>query len=286
MSAQVVQLLGKVCVVTGGTSGIGREIALGLARLGGEIVIIGRDPRRTYRAATELQRASGNLRIDGLDADLSSQRSIHELSDELHRRYQQLHVLVNNAGGLYRTRQLTDEGLERTFALNHLGYFALSISLLDLLLAGAPARIVNIASKAHQFASVDLDDLQSQRRYGGLHAYSASKLENLCFTYELARRLVGTGVTVNAVHPGTTATSLGRGELGWYKLLVTLLQPFLRRPRDGADTAVWLASSPEVEGVTGGYFVDRHRRASSAESYDRELQRRLWDVSAELTRAT
>jgi NAD(P)-dependent dehydrogenase (short-subunit alcohol dehydrogenase family) len=282
----VVQLLGRVCVVTGGTGGIGREIALGLARLGGEVTIVGRDPVRTRRAATELQRSSGNARVEGLAADLSSQRSIHELSDELHRRYQKLHVLINNAGGLYPRRELTGEGLERTFALNHLGYFLLSLSLLDLLCAGAPSRIVNVASKAHQLAHLNLDDLQSQRHYGGLSAYSASKLENLCFTYELARRLDGTGVTVNALHPGTTATGLGRRAFGWYKLVVTLLHPFLRRPRDGADTAVWLASSPEVEGVTGGYFVDRRPQSSSAESYDRELQRRLWDASAALTRAT
>src|SRR5581483_11794185 len=167
---------------------------------------------------------------------------------------------------------------------NHLGYFLLTLRLLDLLSAGAPSRIVNVASRAHRFGHVDLDDLQSQRRYGGLSVYSATKLENLCFTSELARRLAGSGVTVNALHPGTTATRLGRGELGWYKLVVTLLHPFLRRPEAGADTAVWLASSPEVEGVSGCYFVDRHARPSSERSYDRELQQRLWDASAALTR--
>jgi retinol dehydrogenase 14 len=275
---------GRVCLITGGTGGIGRAIALGLAARGAEVVVVGRDLERGRRAVAALRAASGNAAVELLAADLSSQRSIRALAEAFRRRHDRLHVLVNNVGGLFPRRQLTVDGLERTFALNHLGSFLLTALLLDRLGAGAPARIVNVASNAHARGRIDLDDLQSRRRYGGLRAYRATKLANLWFTYALARRLAGSGVTVNAMHPGTTATRLGRDRLGWYKLVVTLLGPLLRAPGEAARTAIELAASPGLEGASGGYFVDGRAQRSAPRSYDVAGQERLWAVSEELTR--
>jgi NAD(P)-dependent dehydrogenase (short-subunit alcohol dehydrogenase family) len=269
---------GRVCLVTGGTGGIGLEIARGLARLGAAVTIVGHDAARGHAAVAQIG-PSAELLL----ADLSSQRSIRRLADEVHRRHDRLHVLVNNAGGLFATRQLTADGLERTFALNHLGYFLLTELLLDLLRAGAPSRIVNVASQAHAGAHLDFNDLQSARRYRPLSVYRRSKLANLCFTYELARRLDGSRVTVNALHPGTAVTELGRHERSWFQLAVTLVRPFLRSPARAAETAIYLAASPEVEGVTGRYFVDGRPRRSSRDSYDEAVRVRLWRASEALT---
>jgi NAD(P)-dependent dehydrogenase (short-subunit alcohol dehydrogenase family) len=269
----------KICLITGGTRGIGFETARELARLGAHVVIVGHDPGHGRQAVKAIG-SSAELLL----ADLSSQRSIHALSDEVHRRYDRLHVLVNNAGGLFPQRTLSEDGLERTLALNHLAYYMLSLLLVDLLQVGAPSRIINVASQAHERARVDFDDLQSQRHYGGLAVYRASKLENLWFSYELARRLSGTGVTVNAMHPGTVATGLGMQAPSWFKSVKSILRPFFRSPRDGASTAIYLASSPEVETVTGGYFVDCRPQRSSARSFDRAAHRRMWALSEQLTR--
>jgi NAD(P)-dependent dehydrogenase (short-subunit alcohol dehydrogenase family) len=226
---------------------------------------------------------TGNPEVELLVADLSSQQSIRGLAAEYARRHDRLHVLVNNAGALFPRRELTVDGLERTFALNHLGYFMLTRLLLDLLLASAPARIVNVASAAHARGRIDFDDLQSESHYGGLTAYRASKLENLYFTYELARRLHGSGVTVNAVHPGTVATHFGLDQPGWFREVKRLIRPFLRTPPEGADTVIYLATAREVEGVSGLYFVDRRPGRSSPRSHDAGAQARLWALSEELT---
>jgi NAD(P)-dependent dehydrogenase (short-subunit alcohol dehydrogenase family) len=276
--------MNQICLITGSTRGIGREIALGLAQRGARVVLVGRDEQRGRAVAEELRAESANREIEFLAADLSSQQSIRELATEYRRRHRRLDVLINNAGALYPRRQITVDGLERTLALNHLAYFLLTEQLLDLIKASAPARIINVASAAHARAHVDFQDLQSANHYGGLAAYRISKLENLYFTYELARRLQGTGVTVNAMHPGTVSTGLGMGEWGWFKVAKTLLRPFLfGDPRDAAKTAIYLATSPEVEGVTGAYFVDSHPERSSDSSYDRAAQARLWYASQQLT---
>jgi NAD(P)-dependent dehydrogenase (short-subunit alcohol dehydrogenase family) len=276
-------LEGRVCLITGATQGIGYETALGLARHGGRVVIVARDEARGQRAVAKIKAATGAPDVELLLADLSSQRSIRELADAYARRHDRLHVLVNNAGALFPRRQLTVDGIERTFALNHLGYFLLTELLLDLLRASAPARIINVASRAHEGARVDFNDLQSERHYGGLTAYRASKLENLWFTYELARRLEGSGVTVNAMHPGTVATRFGLDEPGWFREVKRLIQPLLRSPREGAETAIWLATAPEVAHVTGRYFVDCRPTESSRSSHDRSAQARLWELSDGLT---
>jgi NAD(P)-dependent dehydrogenase (short-subunit alcohol dehydrogenase family) len=270
---------GRSCLITGGTRGIGFETARGLVQLGAHVILVGRDLRRGKRAVEELGSANTEL----LTADLASQRSIHQLAEEIHRRHDRLHVLINNAGALFPRRQLSEDGIEQTLALNHLAYYLLTLLLLDLLRASAPARIINVASHAHMRARVDFDDLGSQRHYGGLSVYRASKLQNLWFTYELARRLEGSGVTVNAMHPGTVATDFGMGQPGWFSYVKSILLPFFRTPRAAAATAIYLASSPDVEGVTGGYFVDCQRRRSSARSLDRSAQRSMWAASERLT---
>jgi retinol dehydrogenase 14 len=277
-------MAGRTCLVTGATSGIGKAAASALARLGAELVLVARDPARGQATADELRVATGNPRVELLLADLASQASIRQAAQAIERTHDRLHVLVNNVGGHWATRHVTVDGLELTFALNHLAYFLLTNLLLDRLRASAPARIVNVTSSAQAFGDLHLDDLQFQRRYRGQAAYNQSKLANVLFTYELARRLEGTGVTVNCAAPGVTRTNFGRDDSGpVMRLLAPLARPFMRSPEQGADTPVWLASAPEVEGETGGYYARRRARRSSRRSYDPELARRLWRVSEELT---
>jgi NAD(P)-dependent dehydrogenase (short-subunit alcohol dehydrogenase family) len=221
--------------------------------------------------------------VDLLACDLSSQASIREFAAEVGRAYDRLDVLVNNAGLIVPARDVTADGLERTFATNHLGYFLVTTLLLDLLRASAPARIVNVSSEAHRGARLDFDDLQSARSYSAWGAYGRSKLANLYFTYELAERLRGTGVTANALHPGVVASNFAQGEPGLLRTLARLARPFMISEARGADTSVYLASSPEVEGATGRYFVKRRERRSSRASYDVEARRRLWEASERLT---
>jgi len=248
---------------------------LASAGLAGAVALVRMD-------ATALGVADGQ--IDVLLADLSSQASVRRAAEEYQRGHDRLHVLVNNAGGYWATRHVTVDGLELTFALNHLAYFLLTNLLLDLLRASAPARIVNVTSGAQALGDIHLDDLQFQRHYRGRPAYNQSKLANVLFTYELARRLEGTGVTVNCVHPGVVRSNFGRDDLEpVMRLLTPLVRPFMRSPERGADTSVWLASSPEVEGVTGRYFTRRQEKRSSRRSYDTQLAGRLWWVSEELT---
>jgi NAD(P)-dependent dehydrogenase (short-subunit alcohol dehydrogenase family) len=277
-------MAGRTCLVTGATSGIGKATAAGLARLGADLVLVARDRARAEATVAEIKAATGNPRIELLVADLASQASIRQAVQEYRRGHDRLHVLVNNAGGFWATRHSTVDGLEWTFAVNHLAYFLLTNLLLELLVASAPARIVNVTSSAQAIGDIHLDDLQFQRRYRGQAAYNQSKLANVLFTYELARRLEGSGVTVNCGVPGVTRTNFGRDDSGAVmRLLTPLGRPFMRSPEQGADTVVWLASSPEVEGVTGGYYASGRARRSSRRSYDTELAGRLWRVSEELT---
>lgn len=285
---QAAPMAGRVCLVTGATSGIGKATATGLAHLGADLVLVARDPARGAATMAEIRTVTGNPRIELLQADLSSQAAIRHAAEDYRRGHDRLHVLVNNAGGQWATRHTTADGLELTFAVNHLAYFLLTNLLLDLLRAGAPARIVNVTSSAQAFGDIHFDDLQFERRYRGQAAYNQSKLANVLFTYELAHRLDGTGVTVNCLAPGVTRTNFGRDDSGpVIRLLTPLARPFMRSPEEGAATAVWLASSPQAEAVTGRYYLRRRARPtprrSSRRSYDTEPARRLWQVSEELT---
>jgi retinol dehydrogenase 12 len=273
---------GKVCLVTGATSGIGKVTAQALAARGATVVAVGRNPAKSAATVAQIRQQTGNARVEFMLADLSSLQQVRQLASEFKKHYDRLHVLVNNAGAIYLSHRKSVDGIELTFALNHLNYFLLTQLLLDTLKASAPSRIVNVSSHMHHSASMNFDDWQGQRRYSGMSAYGQSKLANLLFTYELARRLEGSGVTVNALHPGMVATNFAanNGVLG------RLARPFLNlvsiSQEAGADTVIYLATSPEVEGVTGQYFVNRRPRHSSKESYDEATARRLWQLSEEL----
>lgn len=272
-------LSGKICLVTGATQGIGKETARGLARLGAHVVVVGRNAARTQATVEWIQRETGNQRIDSLLADLSSMAEVRRLAREFEQRYDRLDVLINNAGGIFSWREITVDGFERTWALNHLSYFLLTLELLKFLQVPSTARIVNVASAAHISGKIEFDDLQSKKQYAGLRSYSRSKLANVLFTYALIRRLEGTGVTANVLHPGVIASGIGSNSHGLLKVGMVLAKPFLTRARKGAATSIYLASSSEVEGVTGKYFARRRAIPSSLESYDEALQERLWSVS-------
>ena len=245
--------------------------------------ITGRDRARADTAAAGIVRESGNPAVDVFVADLSSQAEVRRLAGEVQAAYPKLDVLINNVGGFWAHRHVTADGLERTFALNHLAPFLLTNLLLERLIASAPARVVTVSSGAESMGTIDFDDLMGERGYSGQRAYSQSKLANVMFTYELARRLVGTRVTATALHPGVTRTGFSAEDpMRVMAPLVALMRPFMRTPERGADTAIYLASSPEVEGVTGEYFHDRKPRKSRASSYDTAITARLWQVSADL----
>jgi NAD(P)-dependent dehydrogenase (short-subunit alcohol dehydrogenase family) len=275
-------MAGRICVVTGATRGIGRASAAGLGRLGATVVLIARrreDGERTSREIADHSTVPPTV----VTADLASQASIREAAAELRRLYPHLHVLVNNAGLITRRRELTVDGLELQFAVNHLAYFLLTNLLLDQLKAGAPSRIINVSSGAHSGARLDFDDLQGERGYDGNRAYSRTKLANILFTYELARRLQGTGVTANCLHPGVIGTQLLADYMGIPIAGRALARTFGASPEKGAETIIYLATSPDVETVTGKYFEAKRERRSSRESYDEAAARRLWDVSESLT---
>jgi NAD(P)-dependent dehydrogenase (short-subunit alcohol dehydrogenase family) len=283
METPTISVQSKVCLVTGATSGIGAVAVRELARLGATVVLVGRDPQKAAAAVAQIRAQTGNPNVEALLADLSSQRQVRELASQFLQRHQRLDVLVNNAGGIWMRRQDTVDGLEMTFAVNHLAYFLLTHLLLDALRSSPSARVVNVASRAHQRAALDFDDLMGRQRYNGWRAYCRSKLANLLFTYELARRLEGTSVTVNALHPGWVATGFG-GNNGWLGRLYRLLARCLTiGPEKGARTVVYLASSPEVAGINGRYFVRERPVPSSPASCDVADARRLWRISLELT---
>jgi retinol dehydrogenase 14 len=279
-------MVGRTVLVTGGSGGIGRMTALGLARLGAHLAIIGRDRGRTEDAAREI-RAAGGGRVDVFIADLSSQSQVRELAEDVLRSLSRIHVLINNVGGYFDTRHTTADGLERTFALNHLAPFLLTNLLLDEMKQSAPARVVTVSSNAHAAGRIDFSDLQGERSYSGARAYSQSKLANVLFSYELARRLKGTSVTANVLHPGLVSTSFGAEDPATVqRVFVPFLRPFMKSPAQGAATSIHLASAPELEHVTGQYFVNSHAKKSSEPSYDQATAARLWQVSADLVGLT
>ena len=273
---------GKICLITGGTNGIGKATAQELARMGATVVIVGRNAPKTAQLVEEIRTASGNKNVDFLLADLSSQQEVRRLADEFKSKYSHLHVLLNNAGGFFLRRQLSVEGIEMTFALNHLAYFLLTNLLLDTLKASAPARIINVSSDAHASGKIEFDNLQGERVYTP-RAYDNSKLANILFTMELARRLEGTGVTVNALHPGFVATGFAKNNGKVIATLISIFAPLVARsPAKGGETSIYLASSPSVEGITGKYFHDSHVIPAAPQASDMVVARKLWDVSTEM----
>ena len=268
-------------MVTGATSGIGKATALELARMGATVVMVSRDRTRGEAVKSEIKTKSGNDNVELLLAGLSSQASIRQLAENFQQHYTQLHVLNNNAGVCMFSRQETVDGLEMTFAVNQLAPFLLTNLLLKVLKASAPARIVNVSSGVHESAKIDMDDLQSKKRYTFMSAYGQSKLALVMFTYELARRLEGTGVATNCLHPGFVATNIGQSGVGPAGRAVVkfIFSNLGISPEEGAKTSIYLATSPDVEGVTGKYFVKSIPKRSAAITYDESLQRQLWDES-------
>jgi NAD(P)-dependent dehydrogenase (short-subunit alcohol dehydrogenase family) len=281
-------LKGQVCLITGATSGIGRVTAEALAGRGATLVVVGRNADKTAQTVAAIQAATGNANVEGLLADLSVQSQVRSLAAQFLARHKRLDVLVNNAGAVFFKRQETPDGLEMTFALNHLSYFLLTNLLLDTLIATANAhggaRIVNVASGAHRrVPGLRFDDLQSRAGYTGFGAYGASKLANLLFNLELSRRLAGSGVTANAVHPGLVSTGFGGNNRQWYwRLAYAVINRVGRTPEKGADSLIYLAAAPDVALVNGSYFFERQAIATSPAASDETAARRLWDISAQL----
>ena len=280
-------MAGKTVVVTGSTGGIGRATALGLAMMGARVAVTGRDAERTNDTAREIRAASGG-QVDAFVADLSSQSQVRRLAGELLERLPRIDVLLNNAGGYWSTRRVSADGLEYTFSLNHLAPFLLTNLLLDRLQhtaseLGAAARVVVVSSYVHKQGRIDFADIQCEHGYTGARAYSQSKLANILFAYELARRFDATSVVANALHPGVVSTSLGVADPSrTQRLIVPLVRTLMKSPAQGAATSIYLAAATELNGVTGRYFVNSKPKRSSKLSYDRVTAARLWQVSADL----
>jgi NAD(P)-dependent dehydrogenase (short-subunit alcohol dehydrogenase family) len=280
-------MAGKTCLVTGATSGIGAVTARELARLGANVVLVGRSRARCEAAADDVRQVAGESHVDWLVADLSSRSEVRTLAARVHEGYPRLDVLVNNAGGMFQPRRESADGIEMTWALNHLAYFALTVLLRDLLRASAPARVVNVSSMAHRMAGpIDFDDVEGRKFYRPFRAYARSKLANILFTRELARRLDGTGVTANALHPGFVATNIFQGRGYFYRVQHLAAKAFGISPEKGARTTIYLASSPEVEGVTGRYFIKCRPAEPSKAALDDAAALRLWELSEAMTGLT
>lgn len=273
----------KVCMVTGATSGMGKATAAALAQMGATVILVARNQGKGEAVCDEIRRQSGNTNVEVMYADLSSLQSVRELVATFQQKYQQLHVLINNAGGIFFKRETTVAGLEMTLAVNHLAPFLLTSLLLDTLKASAPARVINISSNVERIGNINFADLQGEKRYISFGAYGQAKLALLLFTYELARHCEGTGVTVNAVTPGPVATNFGKGGNHFMNRVLPFFFRFATSAEEGAQTAIYLASSPVVEGVTGKAFYHSKELSSSRKSYSVALQKKLWQASEELT---
>jgi NAD(P)-dependent dehydrogenase (short-subunit alcohol dehydrogenase family) len=273
----------KVVLITGGTSGIGRAAATALAAMGAEVVVTGRSRERGELAVEEIRDTSGNARVSLMLADLAVQAEVRGLAEEFRERYDRLDVLVNNAGIIQSKRTETPDGIELTLAVNHLAPFLLTNLLLDLLKKSAPSRIITVSSEARRGAKIDFEDLQSERRYRPFKVYGMTKLANILFTYELAERLEGTGVVANSLHPGGVNTNFGNNNRSFGTLIFRAFKPFMRTPEQGADTVVYLAVSPEAGKMTGRYLTDRKVVSTFQDPHDEVMQKRLWEISEELT---
>ena len=274
---------GKTVLITGGTSGIGKATAVALAAMGADVVVTGRDPERGERAVEEIRGESTGGSVELMLADLALQAEVRRLAEEFGGRHDRLDVLVNNAGLVQSTRTETPDGIETTLAVNHLAPFLLTNLLLGLLKKSAPSRVVTVSSEAQRWGSMDFNDLQSRRKYKGMPVYGMTKLANIMFTYELAERLEGTGVTATCMHPGAVNTRFGTNNSGPMTLLFRLSKPFMRSPEQGADTLIHLAFSREVEGVSGKYYSDRKWIEPQKIALDPQARRTLWEASEELT---
>lgn len=274
----------KTVLITGATDGIGRETALDMAKMGMRVLIVGRNADKCLSATQEIGKATGNTNLMSFVADMSSPSEVRRLAGEIKQWTQRIDVLINNAGGMFNKREVTREGVEKTFALNHLGYFALTMELLDLLKVSAPSRIINVSSAAHEGAELDFNDLEGRRRYSGWTQYQRTKLCNIYFTYALAKRLEGTGVTVNCLHPGFVASNFGNNNKGLFRGLFGVAKAVAAvNVHEGAKTSVHLAAAPELAGVTGQYFEKCAPKRSSDKSYDEAAAERLWEISAKMT---
>src|SRR5438105_3521022 len=267
--AGTLPMAGKVVLITGGTGGIGKATAIGLATLGARVGIVGRDLARAESAAADIQSASGNPAVDAFAADMTSQAEVRRLAAAVLGAYPQLHVLVNNVGGFWAHRHPTADGLERTFALNHLAPLLLTNLVLNRLKASAPARVVTVSSGAQSMGRIAFDDLQGARNYSGQRAYNQSKLANIMFTNELARRLDGAGVTATSVHPGVVRSNFGaEDQARWFAVMSRVILPLLKTPAQGAQTSIYLASSPDMNGVTGQFFANRKPKTPNKVAHD------------------
>lgn len=280
---------GKICMVTGATSSIGEVTARELARLGATVIVVGRNPGKSVATVNMIKEQTGNPNVEFMLADLSSQREIRQLAQQFQSRYQHLHVLVNNAGAVFTRRQESADGIEMTFAVNYLGYFLLTNLLLDVLQASAPSRIINVSADVqhHKVTKIDFDDLQRKKKYRFWDVYMQTKLADWMFTYELAQWLKGTSVTANALHPGVLSSNLGMNNGGILLLIWRLIKPLakvvLTSPEKGAQTMIYLAISPEMEGITGEFFMKQKAIESYKVFINKDSTSRLWQVSAKLT---
>lgn len=278
-----INMQGKICLVTGSTSGMGKVTAKELAKMGATVVLVGRNREKGEATQAEIKKETGNENVDLLIADLSLLQDVRHLAAEFQQKYHHLHVLVNNAGAIYSSREVTSEGLEATFAVNYLAPFLLTELLVETLKASAPARIVNVSSEVHRIGNIAFDNLQGEKRYATMSNYAQAKLAVILSTYELARRLEGTGVTVNVMSPGQmSGDNFNMGATGLIAFVTMLTKPFVMAVEVGAQTETYLATSPQVEGVTGKCFAKSQEKTSSKRSYDQALGQRLWQVSEQL----
>ena len=274
---------GTTVLITGGTSGIGKATAVAMAAMGANVVVVGRNQERGGAAVEEIKAQSHNESVELMLADLSVQAEVRRLAEEFLERYDRLDVLVNNAGLVQSKRTETPDGIETTLAINHLAPFLLTNLLLGCLEQSAPSRVITVSSEAQRWGTMDFEDMQSRRKYRGFPVYGMTKLANIMFTYELAERLDGTDVSANCLHPGSVGTNFGQNNRGAMALFFRTFKPFMRSPEQGADTLIWLASSPEIDGVSGKYFSDRKEIEAKKVAYDPAARRRLWEISEDLT---
>ena len=274
---------GKTVLITGGTSGIGKAAAVALAAMGANVVIVGHNQERGEAAVEEIRVRSHNESVELMLADLSVKAEVRGLAEEFQERHDRLDVLANNAGLVQSKRTETPDGIETTLAINHLAPFLLTKLLLGRLEKSAPSRVITVSSEAQRWGTMNFEDMQSRRKYRGFPVYGMTKLANIMFTYELAERLNGTGVSANCLHPGSVGTNFGQNNRGPMALFFRTFKPFMRSPEQGADTLIWLASSSEVEGISGKYFSDRKEIEAKKIAYDPAARCRLWEISEELT---
>ena len=273
---------GKVCLVTGATDGIGKVSARVLAEKGAKVIIVGRNPEKSATVLAELKSSSGNENIDLLMADLAVMQEVYDLAEQVISHYDRLDILLNNAGGYFAKHELTSDGLERTFALNHMSYFLLTNKLMELLKSSAPARIVNVSSDAHYGVDMDFENLNGEQEYKAWKGYQKSKLANVLFTYELLKK-VPADITVNCLHPGFVATNFGHNIGGFFGPVLKIAQRISAiDPEEGAKTSIFLCSAPEVKGVSGKYFYKCQPKTSSRESRNMDTGKRLWQISSDI----